>query len=1277
MTASVNNIGAMLSSMTDESFTLSAGGGNATHQNATSNTTANNNNHTPRASKNATKILAMRMLQGYTPTPHKCLECNMPLLQSSDSGIVQCVVCLERQVILSTPNGSSSTSSSSSVVDDDNTCSEEEEEEAKVEHRRQLVAEVDGILVATKSQRKTRMKGSKTDIVTITDDGDIELRRLLTMESIESYSDILVVGTDSGSGSGGGENSVVSSNNLCESDRTTDGGDEGELILPAFNSINYPHLAQEMNERSALLAAKSQSAVGKKKKNIKNKNVRLLEAIDELSAASSAKKQLRGAATTTKQKMVPTMIGEEQSSVGGSDKENSSHSPPKASPYPHKVVDDSDNTSMMSVSQHNASIINDIDSTLISYQKGKAFATQIIQDTNGILDDLVSTEGGGCGYGGDGTMSVSPSLMSDGYGKKMKKSSRGKVVDFDQQVKSVISSGASVVAPTMPTTPNKRPPKKRLTINNISSEAHHGDRKKCYMPSWDNSKKNSAEKDGGCDDMPRGAHDVSSLTLQSHQANNSPTVGEKDDFFSELRRKALLTKASATQDKLDAELGGSTIKQAEQGDVKEGTMMHIETGMNDDVSALESLPPFSPTNKTDGNVPPKKPLTGAFEVEEGEVIPNSLAKSTALVGSDTIDEIQKHWRAAKVLQLKKQQLQDEMSPAAANIQRKTTEATSTRLSAQPVVPDDEKVELALQSIRKEKEKVVLPFDEPMKLQNVASSPRMGMSPRNHVSASSATGRLNKTGIELVTVEECSSDEEVSSAAREKGQQRPGVPSQTDSIASLSSSVKLQTKRLAQLEADALRKHQEAELAATTARTALEQMMQARNARKEKESKMKEEKEKSDNNYTDLSMCSTLSSLDKKVGKDTEKPPVKHNGETNYQGIASVSNAVGSKKNKAEEESSPDSISSHDSSDVTNNDSTIDTNTTSSTYLNRHRRALEERRRGRSRSLGRSYYPTTPKTQNTLRVSRPPPLRVDDSSESSTSTSTNSTFDSMSDTKPRRPFGADRRRRTLSAPRGGRNTNLGGRSRVTPNLMLPSLNSPDPSTPSTPRRSGRTPPESAHHQHQSQSTSPHHRNVASNQHSMGGEAYERNESMYSANNMHMPSPYHQQPMTAHNHYAPGGQSGRMSPYSPSMATRMAKMFLDSTDTSRRYPPVTNRNVNVGLPPHHIYGQSKTPKSLKEQSFGFNSYAQQQRSVGGGNHYSIPSRNFDSLSLAQHHSSRMMGYNNIKDSSSYHPTMNSTQHKVRFTNNHLAYPQRHQFLSSVLPTNYESRNDYPTR
>jgi len=50
-----------------------------------------------------------------------------------------------------------------------------------------------------------------------------------------------------------------------------------------------------------------------------------------------------------------------------------------------------------------------------------------------------------------------------------------------------------------------------------------------------------------------------------------------------------------------------------------------------------------------------------------------------------------------------------------------------------------------------------------------------------------------------------------------------VPSYSLSLASLSSSVRLQSKRIIQLEADALRKHQEAERAAASAREALERM----------------------------------------------------------------------------------------------------------------------------------------------------------------------------------------------------------------------------------------------------------------------------------------------------------------------------------------------------------------------------------------------------------------------------------------------------------------------
>jgi len=1090
-----HSIQGMLSSMTDEDSFIP--------------TTISSSNKQRKA--DATKILALRMLQGYKPTNHKCTDCNIPLMQSSNSGIVQCVVCVEQlQSTTITPAGSMS--------DDD--------DESEIRG-----SMLDDDRDDNNHQHHSTKKQNKKSVVSITQEGDIELRQLGTHESLEAKLDItwctkdglqneIVVGESKSSERSYNSDDVDSTSSSVEQlDDSNDTRDSNVVpTLPAFNSINYPHLIKEMETRriSALEQQQKQQQTKKKTKGIKG--IKLLEAIDEMSAASSAKKKLHQQLLLQQQ-----LDRHEQLQEESQDKECATQAEDSSSP-----ID--------TASPNNNTTPTKFDST------------KIIEDTNNILNDLVSTEGSGDG----GTsvadaVSTSPSIMSDGYGyskKSMKK------LTYQSAKKDAEESATKYSS--SPLTGSQR---KRMTINNISSEPQQReDRRKVGGSGVD-------------------THDVSYTTPEASPAS-SPKASqhiEKDDFFSEIRRKALLSKVSTAKNKLDTELciiQEDGIEGAEDTSVKQQPTW-------DNVSALESPSSFI-LPKLNGGI--KRPVFGIAKVEEevNNTVPQSLVKSTKLVGLETSDELHQRLRAANIRQHKSQQLHDEMSPAATITRKKT-------LWTQPVVPDDEKRELALQSIRKEG--VILPFDESTKL-----------SQKILHNMSNTTPKMNnlKTSTEVVTVEECSSDEEVGSKKITQ------APSESSSFASLSSSVQLQTKRIAQLEADAQRKHQEAELAATTAREALAGMLKKRNVRHDKDKKGGEE-------TTDYSVASASQysyrypTADSLIAKNTAGSKTKINLQPDANtkdkmedDNLSMSSTLSSLDNKTNDKDKPKkkggSIDSEDSSDSNDGGSTIDTNTTTSTYLDKLQRSLDKRiRRHSLRASRRELSTLSPSHQRTPR--RPPSLRVESSDSSTSSSYTLSTYDSMPERRRSRSIerrSYDRRHhRSLSTPRSRRNGDS-CRRKVVPSLMLPSLSSS-----ASPSSRGEQHPFILSPHEQYHPAAPPRPHTTPNQQIQyhPGRGFENGyhppidpsfgsmirPSLLSQRVASEPVLYQQQPLMAQQprelHYsADGGHFGmppRRQQYSPSLSSRMATLKLAGLSPNHPYGKIQQFQGSTGSYPSGAY------------------------------------------------------------------------------------------------------------
>ena len=442
----------------------------------------------------------------------------------------------------------------------------------------------------------------------------------------------------------------------------------------------------------------------------------------------------------------------------------------------------------ITVSELNAGIIHDIDSTLASYNNGKAFASQVIQNTNNILNDLVV--GSNIIGGKSASNSIRGGYVSpqSGHGNKSP--------HFDKLVtRCILNDIASKQPKTIPSapprinTPTSPFARKRITINNLASgyasaAVASTTRTKQKSNAATGEKNMNAQYDA--DPTTLSGSDVA---FESHQRNELPGSLEAvevrgretstDDFFGELRHKALLAKAISYQNKLEAD--GYSMKR-------------------NNVPTTESLMNIDPTVEPD---PVEAPDT-------------------------------------------------------------TISPRATKLRVESSIPDDEKKYIALKSVREER--VVQPFDESPQVQGLSE-------PTNAVAPSAAFFPSDQLSSKIDTESAISFSPR---SAKGRGVSRPSSKTESPSVGSvisLSSTVQLQTNRIAQLEADALHKHQVAELAAASAREVLEQMIKARKERRDKgDAKIKKTNRMKDaapkvakeptlihDNDDQLSLCSTLSS----------------------------------------------------------------------------------------------------------------------------------------------------------------------------------------------------------------------------------------------------------------------------------------------------------------------------------------------------------------------------------------------------------------------------------
>jgi len=650
------------------------------------------------------KRLARRMLQGYQVTSVTCTDCGVPLL--SHRGIVRCVVCVEELIF-----------SSGSETEMGKARRESRNEESDGEPWRMARSVInvteDGIELSPGMSTYTSIHHRDTgapDAIEecVTDD----IERMLDIlddetRSDEQYSFGSVSGTTSSRAEYDDGNNEISDESIAlmistlpvvkEQDIECEDGDNeishanDALIISELPASGSPHrqLSHEVNEQNASTEFISEEKKGRREKlsakNVEAENARLLEEIDELALAGNKESNRPFEETSQRSGRVPS----ESARVNMADT-----------------------------------------STLECYAKGKAFATKIIQETDNILSDLVCTENQVTGANSNITnmnatrpvasmtainattltmevpttknttnmSSVIPKSPTNAESTTAMTATTSAAAPPDLNRKRTTNeylskkntASMSSIAPKSPTNsattarmtsaaPSELK-QKRTTINNLAKE-HSAGRRKCYMPAWENSMRNFV------------FNDEESLIDDRNEQPPSPS-GDKarphrDDFFEELRHRALLTKVTSVQEKLEA--SGYVTK-------RNGT--------------------FSAT-----------PLIQVEKNDHDDIIESPLSCSTH---ASSIHD------AANTQQLKQRQHQDKSwSTSKLIIPPQTTDKSKAALF-DATLPDDEKKHLALKCIREEK--ISLPFDE-----NIIASSQMNIPLSAATSATSVVYNGNKNG----------------------------------------------------------------------------------------------------------------------------------------------------------------------------------------------------------------------------------------------------------------------------------------------------------------------------------------------------------------------------------------------------------------------------------------------------------------------------------------------------------------------------------------------------
>ena len=664
------------------------------------------------------KKIAKKMLQGYQVTSVKCTECNVPLM--SHRGIVRCVVCMDEMISLATGKKLSSSRSG-----------EEEEEIALLESRNEFssgdaqrrwrvdesVINVtnDGIELSRISfdicdtrnttRASTPVQGCESD--------DIErMLKLLDNDTDERSEDIWVSGSSNGRPS---EHDEIESNAPSEfyeeKENTSDSivemtNEESEdsisqrSVLSVYVQRPLEHEVNEVVSEDVHRVVAVEDAptdftlegqAGEREEveessNTRSRNALVLQfynrvrqqqqqqqlAVQPAPRLEQASHHVEAAVETNV--AAPTLISTKEDDHGEDKMSQEAVIVSSQCQLTHEVEEahtscESSNINVKPVNTHMVGVSDELIDPNACYAKGKAFATKIIQETDGILNDLVCTmnqvKRGGTDCASSASVSSSKiasikeskiALITTSHEEaSISKSTPGLgSLLFDYEIPSAGESNkkapliiprptintllkersispknvASDAKASMPVDVKEEPSpapavtaspelkEKRTTINNLAKD-HSTGRQKYYMPAWENSMKNFVFNDDGS----VAGYEKQQLTTSSDEV----VVYKRDVFFEELRHRALMTKA--TQIHQNLEVSGFATKQNE---IIPATPPQSD---HDSISAMsfsstKSISHHDHLSDMIGYPPPATP--GLYAVLEDSLLPDDEKKYEAL-----------------------------------------------------------------------------------------------------------------------------------------------------------------------------------------------------------------------------------------------------------------------------------------------------------------------------------------------------------------------------------------------------------------------------------------------------------------------------------------------------------------------------------------------------------------------------------------------------------------------------------------------------------------------
>ena len=662
------------------------------------------------------KKIAKKMLQGYQVTSVKCTDCNVPLM--SHRGIVRCVVCMDEMISLATGKKLSS--------------SEEEEEIALLESRNEFssgdaqrrwrvdesVINVtnDGIELSRFSfdVSDTRNTTRVSTPVQGCESDDIEhMLKLLDNDTDERSEDIWVSGSSNGRPSEHNETESNAPSEFYEEKENTSDyivemtNEESEdsisqrSVLSVYVQRPLEHEVNEVvsEEVHRVVAVEDASTdftlegqAGERKEveessNTRSRNALVLQfynrvrqqqqqlAVQPAPRLEQASHHVEAAVETNV--AAPTLISTKEDDHGEDKMSQEAVIVSSQCQLTHEVEEahtscESPNINVKPVNTHMVGVSDELIDPNACYAKGKAFATKIIQETDGILNDLVCTmsqvKRGGIDCATSASVSSSKiasikeskiALITTSHEEaSISKSTPGLgSLLFDYEIPSAGESNkkapliiprptintllkersispknvASDAKASMPIdvkeepSPAPAPPavtaspelkEKRTTINNLAKD-HSTGRQKYYMPAWENSMKNFVFNDDGS----VAGYEKQQLTTSSDEV----VVYKRDVFFEELRHRALMTKA--TQIHQNLEVSGFATKQNE---IIPATPPQSD---HDSISAMsfsstKSISHHDHLSDMIGYPPPTTP--GLYAVLEDSLLPDDEKKYEAL-----------------------------------------------------------------------------------------------------------------------------------------------------------------------------------------------------------------------------------------------------------------------------------------------------------------------------------------------------------------------------------------------------------------------------------------------------------------------------------------------------------------------------------------------------------------------------------------------------------------------------------------------------------------------